>query len=58
MFLASLWLGYIDFQIGHFADSEQFKVYVHFANFGQIKTDPICSDLLLWTSHSYFIEFG
>ena len=47
-----------DFQIGHFADFEQFTVDVHFANFGHVKTDPICSHLLLWTSHSYFSEFG
>ena len=35
-----------DFQIGHFADFEQFTVDVHFANFGHVKTDPICSHLL------------
>ena len=33
---------YIDFQTGHFADFEQFKVDIHFANFGQVKIDPIC----------------
>ena len=49
---------YIDFQIGHSADFEQFKVDVHFANFGQVKTDPTCSHLLVLTSHSYFTEFG
>ena len=38
--------GYIDFQIGYFADSEQFRVDVQFSNFGQVKTDPICSLLL------------
>ena len=35
---------YIDFQIGRFAVAEtveQFKVDVYFANFEQIKTDPI-----------------
>ena len=56
MFLASLWLE-IDFQICHIADFEQFRVDIHFANFGQVKTDPICSFLLLWTGHSYFTVF-
>ena len=32
---------YIDFQIGHFADFEEFKVDVYYANFGQVKTDTI-----------------
>ena len=32
---------YVDFQIGCFADFEQFKVDVYFANFEQVKTDPI-----------------
>ena len=45
MFLALLWLE-IDFQIGDFADFEQFKVDVYFANFGEVKTDPICSHIL------------
>ena len=34
---------YTDFQIGHFAAFEQFKVDVHFANFGQVKSDPVSS---------------
>ena len=47
MFLASSWLEiYIDFQIRHFADFEQFKFDIPFANFGQVKTDPIRSHLL------------
>ena len=37
---------------------EQVKVDVHFSNFGHVKTDPVCSVLLLWTCHSYFTEFG
>ena len=37
---------------------EQFKVDIHFANFGQVKIDPIHSLLLLWTGRSYFTEFG
>ena len=48
----------IDFQTDNFADFEQFKVGIYFANIGQIKIDPICSLLLLWTGHSYFTEFG
>ena len=37
---------YIDFETGHFTDFEHFKVDIHFANFGQVKIDPICSFLL------------
>ena len=58
MFLASLGLEIIDFQIGHFDDFEQFKVDVHFANLGQVKTNAISSHLLLWISHSYLTELG
>ena len=36
----------IDFQTDNFADFEQFKVGIYFANIGQIKIDPICSLLL------------
>ena len=47
MFLASVCQDiYIDFQTGHFADFEQFRVDIHFANFGQVKIDPICFFLL------------
>ena len=28
---------YIDFQTGHFANFEQFKIYSHFTDFGQFK---------------------
>ena len=49
---------YIDFQTSHFAEFEQFKVDIYFANFGQVKIDPIWSFLLLWTDHSYFTKFG
>ena len=49
---------YTDFQTGHFADFKQFKVDIDFVNFGQVKIDPICSLLLLWTGHSYCTEFG
>ena len=38
---------YIDFQTGHFANIEQFKIYSHFTDFGQFKID-----------HSYFTKFG
>ena len=37
---------YIDFQTSHFAKFEQFKVDIYFANFGQVKIDPIWSFLL------------
>ena len=35
-----------DFQTGKFADFEQFKIDSHFANFGQVQSDPSCSSLL------------
>ena len=35
-----------DFQIGKFADFEQFKIDSHYANFGQVRIDPNCSSLL------------
>ena len=42
MFLASLWLEInIDFQASHFAELKHFKVDIYFANFGQVKIDPI-----------------
>ena len=41
MFLPSPWLE-IRFQIGHFADFDYFKADIDFANFGQVKTVPIC----------------
>ena len=50
--------GGIGFQTGHFADFEQLKVDIYFANFGQVKIDPTHSLLLLWTGHSYFTDFG
>ena len=40
MFLASPWWRYVNFQ------TEQFKAETHFANFGQVKIDPIFSFLL------------
>ena len=49
--------GYIDFQTGYFADFEQFNIDIHSSNFGQVKTDPICSLLVLWAGHSYFTVF-
>ena len=48
MFLASPWLEIIDFQTSHFAGSEQLKVDICFANFGQVNTDPI---------QTFFIDF-
>ena len=50
--------GDIDFETGHFASFEQFKIDLYFANFGQAKIDPVRSFLLLWTGHSYFTAFG
>ena len=48
--------------MGHFADFEEFKADIHFSNFGQVKTVPICSFLLpvgraqllysVWVRHS------
>ena len=35
-----------DFQTGNFAGSELLKIDSHFADFGQVKTDPNCSSLL------------
>ena len=35
--------GDINFQTSHFADNEQFKNDIHFANFGQVRIDAICS---------------
>ena len=46
MFLASLWLEIYSFQAGHFADIQQLKVDIYFANIGKIRIDPICSLLL------------
>ena len=56
MFLASLWLEmYLNFQIGHFAAFEQFKVDVQFVTSGQVKIDPICSHVLtLDNSESFY----
>ena len=48
----------MDFQAGHFAAFEQFKIDSHFANFGQVKINPTCSTILLWEGHGYFTEFG
>ena len=35
-----------DFQTGKFADFEQFIIDSHFANFGQVQSNPNCSYLL------------
>ena len=34
-----------DFQTGNFVNFEQFKIDSHFANFGQVETDPNFSSL-------------
>ena len=57
-FLSSLWLKYIDFQNGYFANFEQFKIDIYFANFGQVIIGHIFSLLLLWIGHSYFTCLG
>ena len=50
---------YVDFQTGHYADFELFKVDIHFSKFEQVKIDPICSLLYADFRHvSYFTEFG
>ena len=36
----------IDFQTGHFANFEQFKIDSHFANFGKVNINPNCLFLL------------
>ena len=56
-FLAPLWPEIFRFQTSHFADFEQFKVDIHFANFGQVKIGFIRFLLLLCAGHSYFTEF-
>ena len=38
--------GDIDFQTGHFGYFEQFKINVHFPDYGQVKIDHICFLLL------------
>ena len=54
--------GDIDFETGHFASFEQFKIDLYFANSGQVKIDPVRSFLLtldrsqlfscIWTRHN------
>ena len=46
IFLTSPCLEIYRFSNGSFCYFEQFKVTVYFANFGQVKIDPICSYLL------------
>ena len=50
--------GGIGFQIGHFADFEQLKVDIYFANFGQVKIDPTHSLLLPLDRSQLFYWFG
>ena len=47
-----------NFKTGHFNDSGQFKVYSHFADFGQIKIDPFNLFLLALGRSQSFTEFG
>ena len=47
-----------DFQTDSFADSELFKIDSHFADLGQVKTDPNCSSLLTlgWSQLFYYFR--
>ena len=45
----------IEIFTGHFADFEQFKVYIYFANHGQVRIDPFFTDS---GQVSYYTEFG
>ena len=45
---------YIDFQTGHFANFERFKIDSHFANFEQVKIDPDRSLVLILGSSQLF----
>ena len=56
MFLASL--RYIDFQTGHFADFEQFKIDGHFSNLDKCKLTLLTHFHCLWAGDIYFTEFG
>ena len=47
-----------DFQTGKFADLEQFTIDSHFANFGQVQSDPNCSYLLTLDRSQLFYCFG
>ena len=47
-----------DFQTGKFADFEQFKIDSHFANFGQVQSDPNCSSLLILSRSQLFYHSG
>ena len=57
MFLAFPWLE-IDFQTGHFADFEHFKIDSSLTDFGKVNIDPTGSFLLLWGCLSNFTELG
>ena len=58
MFLGSPVTGDIKFSNRSFYYIEQFKVDIHFANFWQVKIDPIrFFFFFLLTGHSYFTEF-
>ena len=49
---------YKDFQTGHFADSEQFKIDSHFVDFGQVNIDSICLYLLDLGSSFIWLDLG
>ena len=40
------------------ADLKQFKVDIYFANFGQVRIDPICFLYWIWTGPSYSTSLG
>ena len=49
----------IDFQTGHLADFEQFKIDSHFAYFGKVKTEPLCLFLLtLGRSYLFYLVWA
>ena len=45
-----------DFQTGKFVNFEQFKIDSHFANFGQVQSDPNCLPLLALGRSPLFYE--
>ena len=60
MFLASPWLETYRFSNWPFADFDQFRVNVHFANFGQVKIVPVRSvgmgSVRCWCKPSHFVN--
>ena len=57
-FLPFPWLEKYRFLNGHFADSEHFKIDIHFDDLKQVIIDYTCSFFLLSAGQSYFTELG